>query len=100
MVKIERKKRPTPKNIYVSDDIWIKAKELLDEVRISRSQFIEITFRNLLRVNKVPSKELYQSVMDDLWKVSRDNTVDELVKIEKEVLAPLKKRKTKPKKEG
>lgn len=100
MGRTGRKVRPKPKNIYVSDEIWDKAKEVLDEVHISRSQFIEITFRNLIKVNTAPSKAVYQAVMDDLWKVSRDNTVDMIVKAEKEVLAPVKKRKTKPKKEG
>lgn len=67
MAKIQR-------TITVDLDVWNKAGEMLKEVGLNRSSFIEITFRNFVRLEKVPVGEAFEGVMQDLYSAQRDRS--------------------------
>jgi antitoxin component of RelBE/YafQ-DinJ toxin-antitoxin module len=92
----QTKRNPKPKQIYLDDDVWKKAGLVLKEVGISRSQFIEITFRNLARMDTAPSRTVYGAVMDDLFELAKEKTLDKVMAVEKEVMKPKKVKKKVP----
>lgn len=67
----EDKKKMRARQIYISDEAWLSAKEMLKGTRISRSVFIEITFRNMAKINNSPVESIYQGVIDDLFNVAK-----------------------------
>lgn len=87
------KRKPTAKQIYIDDDVWKRAGEVLKDVGISRSQYIEINFRHLARMDSEPSKQIYGAVMDELFAVAKDKTIDKVEKFEKEYKKKIKKKK-------
>lgn len=98
MDRISRTKRyPKAKQIYISDEVWKKAGEVLREVGISRSSYIEITLRHLVRLDSEPSKKVYNDVMEDLWSAAKDKTLKKVEAIEEEIV---KKKRGRPKKQG
>lgn len=98
MEKISRTKRyPKAKQIYISDEVWKRAGEVLREVGISRSSYIEITLRHLVRLDSEPSRKVYSDVMDDLWGVAKEKALNKVEAVEKEVI---KRKRGRPKKQG
>lgn len=92
MLNGQSKRYPKAKQIYISDDVWKKAGEVLKDVGISRSAYIEITLRHLVRLDTEPSRKVYEDVMNDLFAVAKEKTLDKLDSIEKQIM-----KKQKPK---
>lgn len=82
----QTRRNPKAKQIYIDDLVWIKAKEVLKDVGISRSQYIEISFRQLARLDTAPSREIYGAVMDELFAAAKDKVVEKVVQSEKAIM--------------
>lgn len=91
----QTKRNPKPKQIYMDDLVWKRAGEVLKDVGISRSQYIEISFRQLARMDTEPSRVIYGAVMDELFAAAKDKVVNKVVKAEKEVLKDIRKKRKK-----
>jgi hypothetical protein len=73
MAKIQR-------TITVDLDVWNKAGEMLRDVGLNRSAFIEITFRSFVRLEKTPINEAFKCVMDDLYSARSEKSQAKAVK--------------------
>jgi antitoxin component of RelBE/YafQ-DinJ toxin-antitoxin module len=56
--------------IYMDKEVWRAAEGIFKDVGISRSKFIELTFRQLIRSEKVPMKEVYEGIVEDMFESS------------------------------